>query len=443
MLKDTHSAVEIQAKSKRLEDELLRFVSPVLKTLNQQIDRRLVMTFFGVLMAILTHRHRHNGLLLSELGSYLLGPERCVAGTKRISNLLHSRKWKAKALVDFLWRRGTARVRELQKMGEAVLLLWDESVIEKPESLKAERLCAVRSSKAWRLKRIKPGFFNPPGGRPVFVPGFNWLQILVIGRQGPPTLAHFAWWTSRGEQKTSKRKLEGHLLRKIDARWGKNVLHIWDRGFAGQPWLTLAFVYAARFVMRWPKNYQLLDEHGHLKKPGDISKGKRSWEHRRLWDARRRCQRKVGVIAFPVKDPSHQQDLWLVVARRKGQSPWYLLTQQTICSPQDAWEIVQAYARRWQVEMAIRYSKAELAFESPRLVAWRSRKKLLLMATLCYAFLLALLNPDLKWLLTWLLRTFCHRTGKRSRHTPTPLYRLRMAISHLWLRHPPPFSSYL
>lgn len=44
---------------------------------------------------------------------------------------------------------------------------WDESVIEKPESLKAERLCAVRSSKACRLKRIKPGFYNLPTGRPV------------------------------------------------------------------------------------------------------------------------------------------------------------------------------------------------------------------------------------------------------------------------------------
>ena len=47
-----------------------------------------------------------------------------------------------------------------------------------------------------------------------------------------------------------------------------------------------------------------------------------------LWDARRRCERKIGIIAFPVFDPTHHQSLCLVVARRKNQSPWYLLTSE-------------------------------------------------------------------------------------------------------------------
>ena len=47
-------------------------------------------------------------------------------------------------------------------------------------------LCPVRSSKAARLKRIKPGYYNPPGGPPVFVPGLQWLTVMVAGMQGPP-----------------------------------------------------------------------------------------------------------------------------------------------------------------------------------------------------------------------------------------------------------------
>jgi hypothetical protein len=443
MLKNKRGELEKQVKSENLEKRLFQNLEGLLGELNERVDRRLVSTFFGLVMAILMHRHRNHGLLLSELGGYLLGPERCRAGTKRISNLLHSEKWKSKLISRDLWQRGTEQVDELQAEGETPLVLWDESVLEKPESLKAERLCAVRSSKSQRLKRIKPGYFNPPGGRPVFVPGFNWLQILVIGRQGPPTLAHVRWWTTRGEHKSTKREKEARVLEKIDALWGKEVIHIWDRGFAGRPWLTLAFVHAARFVMRWPKNYQLLDENHNPRKPGQISKGKRSWEHRLLWDARRRCQRKVGIIAFPVFDTTFQQTLWLVVARRKHQSPWYLLTTQPIRCPEDAWFIVHAYARRWQVEMAIRYNKSELAFESPRLISWQHRKKLLLIATLAYAFLLSLLDPHRAPLRNWLLRTFCHRTGKRSRDTPAPLYRLRLAISLFWFSHPPPFLSLL
>lgn len=443
MCKDKRNWGEKQSKSVLLEYQLYEFLKPLLWSLNECIDRRLVSTFMGLVMAIIMHRHRKHGLLLSELGGYMLGPERCCAGTKRISNLLHSKKWKAKLISRYLWGQGTERVEELQSQGELPLVIWDESVLEKPESLKAERLCAVRSSKAQRLKRIKPGYFNPPGGRPIFVPGFNWLQILVIGRKGPPTLAHFRWWTTRGDHKSTKRKKEERVLDKIDTLWGKEVLHIWDRGFAGNPWLTTAFVYAARFVMRWPKNYRLLDENRASRKPGEISKAKRSWEHRMLWDARRRCYRKVGIIAFPVFDTVHQQSLWLVVARRKQQSPWYLLTTQPILQPDDAWNVVHAYARRWQVEMTIRYSKSELAFESPRLVRWQHRKKLLLIATLVYAFLLTFLSSSLKPFCQWLLDTFCFRTGKRSRNTPAPLYRLRFAISLFWLSHPPPFLSHL
>lgn len=443
MYKHTQTEKEKQEKSKALQDELFAFLKPLLNKLNKRVDRRLVSTFFGLVIAILVHRHRNNGLLLSELGAYLLGPERCRAGTKRIGNLLRCEQWKTKSIERFLWQRGTQRVKELQAEGEEVLVVWDESVLEKPESLSAERLCPVKSSKALRLKRIKPGYFNPPGGRPVFVPGFNWLQILVIGRKGPPTLAHFAWWTTRGEHTTNKRSLEKRVFRKINWLWGQDLLHIWDRGFAGTPWLTTAFRHASRFIMRWPKNYKLLDQHGRSRKPGEISKGKRSWEYRLLWDARRRCKRKVGIIAFPVFDCELQHSLWLVVARRKHQPPWYLLTTKTIRSAQDAWAIVQAYARRWQVEMSIRYSKTELAFESPRLVTWHHRKKLLLIATLCYAFLLSLLCSHFSKPREWLLSTFCHRTGKRSRNTPTPLYRLRLALHFLWLSHPPPFLSLL
>jgi hypothetical protein len=356
MLEDKRKEAEKQETARVLEEQLVKLLWPVLVSLKQKLDRRLVQTCLGLVMAIIMHRHRNQGLLLSELGGYLLGAEHCRAGTKRISNLVHSERWNAEVIEDFVWQEATKRVEQLWEQGEHPLVIWDESVLEKPESLQAEGLCAVRSSKAVRLKRIKPGFFNPPGGRPVFVPGFHWLKILVIGRKGTPTLAHMCWWTTRGEQASQKRTEESLVLAHIDQLWGKQVLHIWDRGFAGNPWLTQAFLHGTRFVLRWPKNYYLLDEQEQLRKPGEISKGKRSWQHRLLWDARHRCQRKTGIIAFPVSDPTHHQPLWLVVARRKGQSPWYLLTSEPAHSPHLAWQIVLAYARRWQVEMAIRYN---------------------------------------------------------------------------------------
>jgi hypothetical protein len=443
MLNDKQKTKEKQALSRETEQKLVTFLSPLLLKLNKALDRRLVKNFLGLVMAIMQHRHRNHGLVLSELGGFLLGAEHCCAGTKRIHNLLSSSKWDGNEIENFHWAEATQRISSLQASGRKALVIWDESVLEKSESLQVENLCAVRSNKALRLKRIKPGYFNPPGGRPVFVPGFHWLNTLVIGEKGPPTLAHMRWWTTRGEESSSKREEEKEVLTEIDQRWGKEVIHLWDRGFAGNPWLTQAFLHGARFILRWPKNYQLLDEQGELRKPGQISKGKRSWEHRELWDARRRCLRRTGIIAFPVSDPTHKEPLWLVVARRKGQSPWYLLTTEPAHTPELAWKIVLAYARRWQIEMAIRFTKAEMAFESPRTTQWQRRYKLLMIAGIVYAFLLSFLATDLDNLRKTLLRTFCHRTGKRSRDTPAPLYRLRLAFSLLWMTHPPPFYKLL
>jgi hypothetical protein len=93
--------------------------------------------------------------------------------------------------------------------------------------------------------------------------------------------------------------------------------------------------------------------------------------------------------------------------------------------------------------MAWRYTKSELAFESPCLRDWPARHKFLLIATLAYAFLLSLLKPALHTLCQALLAAGCHRTGKRSRETSAPLYRLRIALGRLWLAHPPPFLARL
>jgi len=73
MLKDKRKEAERQEQSSEVERQLVRMLWPVLASLNQKLERRLVNTFLGLVMAIILPRHRNNGLLLSELGGYLLG----------------------------------------------------------------------------------------------------------------------------------------------------------------------------------------------------------------------------------------------------------------------------------------------------------------------------------------------------------------------------------
>jgi len=416
--------------------QLYAFVLPLLIVLDKALDRRLVRTFLCTLEAIIKFRHRAHGLLLSELGGYLLAPEHAPAGTKRLSNLLHSSKWGAKIIHQYLWSCARQRFEQLRQTGERVLMLWDESVNEKPESLKAEGLCAVRSSKAKRLTHIKPGFYSPPTTKPVFVPGFHWISLLLCGSVGAPVVAAMQWWSTRGAQATDKRTVQIRLLRQCAAAFGEMVLHVFDRGYAGGPWLEQLWECGVCFLMRWPARYHLIasaDPHWKARKASDLVRGKRTMDRRLVYDGVHHCYCKLGLVYLCVWDTSLRHRMWLVVCRRgQGKEPWYLLTNEPIESVAQAWERVFAYARRWQIEQCWRYNKSELAMESPRLWHWEEREKLMMMVTLVYAFLLSLLQAPWDAIRTWLLRHFCHRTGKRSRQTAAPLYRLRSAISRLW-----------
>jgi len=433
----TKSATKVQ-QAQYLHDKLERFVTPLLAEMDAYLDKRLVRTFLLTLQAIITFRHSRYGLLLSELGGYIISPDQAPAGTKRLSNLLRSKRWTHRIIARFLWRQANNQVTELLRDEQPALVLWDESVWEKPESQQSEGLSSVRSSKARRLKRIKPGFYNPPGGRPICVPGLNWISLLVVGMQGRPSLAAMRWWSTRGKFATTKVIPRQRLL-KLSARWwGQAVIHVWDRGYGNGPWLAEVLQYPVRFVVRWTKAYHLVDDKG-KRNAWKITRGKRSLDYRLIWDGRRRCQRKTGLYYCPVTHPAFPHvPLWLVVSRPgKGRTPLYLLTNEPLQTVDDAWQIVFIYMRRWQVEMAFRFAKTELAMESPRLWFWQSRLKLLLMVSLVYAFLLSLLVPHLITLCAWLMRQFCHRTGERYREASIPLYRLRSALSRLWLAHRP------
>jgi hypothetical protein len=296
----------------------------------------------------------------------------------------------------------------------------------------------------------------------------QWLSVLLIGRSeksGPPTVAKMQWWTTkwwttRGEHASDKRTHQQVLLRECATTWGQNLVHIFDQGFAGGPWLQVAFGGLIRFVMRWRSSYTLIDEAGVERKAWQITKGKRSWQHRDVWDgdAPHQCYRRTGVIAAPVRHPCtpslyaipyplYPAPLWLVVSRPgKGREPWYLLTSEPILTAElprtlGASSLLMQGGKEVadRDELPLRqertgYGKSpfvEMGEPPEAAVDGNS-------ATLVYAFLLSLLDPSQRLLRQWLLRWWCHRSGKRNREASVPLYRLRSAISRLWLDYRPP-----
>jgi hypothetical protein len=126
---------------------------------------------------------------------------------------------------------------------------------------------------------------------------------------------------------------------------------------------------------------------------------------------------------------------WWSVAVRVA-PPGICSTFEAIETDEQAWQVVFAYMRRWQIELSWKYEKSELAFQSPRVYEGEPREKLLLLATLAYAFLLTLLQASYEELRLWLLRSYCHRTGIHCRTAKLPLTRLRCAERPLVARPP-------
>ncbi|MCB0635760.1 MAG: transposase [Lewinella sp.] len=419
---DRHEAVNILHR-------LDCYTSELRVQLDVVLDRRLVQTFFNLAAIILMFRERRMGLLLSELGSYLCGSGKGPAGTKRLSNLLRSKKWTSKFIDDYFFAQAMQGVTELTQAGKRALLLWDDSRVEKHESWVCEGLCSVWSSKAKRLTRMRPGYYRPPKER-ICVPGIEWSAVFLSALGQPPRVAQMTWWTSRGKYKEDPDNIIWRLLRKIAQQVSHPVLHVFDRGYASEKMIRYLLHFEQDFLIRWRKNVYLLYEQQRLR-IDQISRKTKPRFCRTIYDKERKKTRRISIGWTQLAHPDHiHKTLTLIVVRniKHAGGPMYLLCSLNIHTAAIAWEMVTTYAHRWEAEQGFRFLKSEMGIESPRLWFWDNRLKLMAIVTLVYDFLLQTLRQHREWVMA-LFRRWCHRTGERYRLASVPLYRLRLAIS--------------
>src|SRR5712692_3084929 len=169
------------------------------------------------------------------------------------------------------------------------------------------------------------------------------------------------FWTTRGGQRSWKRDEETRLMRELASRFGRRVIHVFDRGFVGELWVRVCVVATnVRAMLRWKGQVHLLDEKGNCRAAWKAVVGKRQGQEQRVfWDARGHRLLRLRVAWAKVWHPSHpSHPLTLVVVRGYAQ-PWYLLTTEAISTEEEAWQIALAYLQRWQIEQVWRLDKSE------------------------------------------------------------------------------------
>lgn len=428
--------------SRDLADHLTRFVGSLLVRLDRQLDRRLVQTFGNVLVGILKRRERTLNLLLTDIGEVLTDGAHAPAGVKRIARLIHSPKWAADLVDTWLLEEADQAVATAIERDGVAFLVEDGSEIEKPTARKLEGLTKVRSAVAALLQRASGG---PPPTRPTVVPGFGWTAAVVTGLTGSLTLARLHWYspTAPGGAAERQRQAETGILRPLVERWRERVVVLLDQGFAGSPIPTLLRELNGRFILRWRRDYHLVDVRtGEDLAASALTRRVRSQYHTTVYDPRRKERLALGVAAVPVRLPGGSEPFWLVVARRKRGGTLWFLTTEDASSEAGALFVVQGYSRRWQVEWAFRFGKSDLGMASIRVRKWAARLKLWAIAAVAHAFLLWLLCLDDGGWCRAVLR-WCHRTGARAASPTAPLYRLHHGLTNLWNAHWPSLARSL
>ena len=289
------------------------------------------------------------------------------------------------------------------------------------------------------------GYYRGPPGKPIVVPGWHWVSVLLTrwakaSDRAPLTLGAWHWYTKPNAEAAnldpdipSQNQFEANwaVVSRIVAAYGKErLLHVWDRWLGNGKWLARVLDHQWQFVVRWKKGNKLrpvgapsLDNpqasQTAREKDGVVAwrltMRKKPWGHRQINNPRN-PQQQINVYygAVPVYLLNRSEPLYLVWVRlgrgtkrrRGGNEPWRLLTNEIVTTEKTCWRIVEAYAARWQIEQVLRYGKSELGIESVRVKAWETRRKLLAIVSLVYAFLIALLadrRPLLKADSGWLI----------------------------------------
>lgn len=409
------------------------YLSPFISDLNTRLDVRLTRTFFDAFVSIIIFRHVSKSLLLSELGKFIAGAQHCCAGTKRLSNLFRSPNWNSKDIEKVVLKRAQSYVSDQLSLGKRLLCFCDDSMIEKPESWFSEGLCAVYSSKASRLTRIKRGYYNKPPTR-ICVPGFEWTAMIIGGLTLTPCLGMMEWWTTKGAHKEWRENIFYRIVKQAKAHFGNVLTFVLDRGYANYRTIEQLTKNEQNFIIRWRSNIILIDTEGRELNTWRICKGKKSMDARVVFDKERKKDAKVEIIYSKVFHPEQpDKELTLIVVRNKTykhQPPMYLLTSVEVDSIGIAWEMFYSYIKRWDIEQIFRFTKCELGIQSCRLWKFENRLKMMALVTLVYDFLLQTWRDSRDTATVW-INTWCHRTGNKLKDIKMPLYRLRAAMANV------------
>ena len=125
----------------------------------------------------------------------------------------------------------------------------------------------------------------------------------------------------------------------LAARFGRRIIHVFDRGFVGELWVRVCVVVAnVRFILRWTGKMHLLDEKGQCRPAWKAVVGKKQGQEQRLfWHARGHQVMRLRVAWARVWHPSHPDHPLRIVADHLRSPDGTIEVRRQAISVADRW----------------------------------------------------------------------------------------------------------
>jgi hypothetical protein len=408
---DDSTAALLVARAE-LTSRFAGYLAPLMTSLAQRMDPRLVHSVKEALIAILVHPRPSQALMLTTFAEQSPHRPRLIHTVKRFYRLLHHPAFQASIVRRWLVERGT------QSWGPAAdeLVLIDGSELIKPYAVRMEHLARV------------PNPLTKQGG-PKTMPGYLLLAaVRTTLSKGMAQILDWRVWSTREPGFRSENQVTQQFLDRLLARVGRHAVLVMDRGFGRFRLLGHLAAISARFVVRVTSRRDFaVDDEGmvHL---GLLAYRLPLVYERVVYDP----LRKTDVLARYGFRRVHRTEipgeLTLVVQWLADiDEPWLLLTNEPVHGEEDAWRIVRCYWRRMEIEQTFRYLKSEVGLESFRVREFTAIERMVALGMVIYAFLIELLADQgpLVSLLCRLTRWLGLKTEKET------AYKLRWGINRL------------
>lgn len=328
-----------------MKRDLINFSKKISNGLNKPSEKFVMDMLFGI--------EKNQSVLISEIARALNEKIELKNTIERLSdNCNNLTDQESQIIKNNMLKEAVKNLPD-----DEIILIEDDSDVNKEYSKKLEDLCLVRDA-----SKLKETFVN----------GYHICEMVgLTAKEKQPISFYSKIYSSTSKEFESCNKetanAEKEVLEKIREEKNAKIIIVKDRGYDSFELFKETINNKASFVVRLDGDRHLLFK-GKKRIVSDVAAERKGKIHTKLMykGENTDCYISYTTVQFP---KAKDKDLNLVIVYRKGEEndPMYLISDLPIKTKEDVEKIARIYMLRWRIEEYFRAKKQNYDFENFRL----------------------------------------------------------------------------